>query len=79
MERISVKSSNIKSVGFEGGTLQVEYKNGGIYEYQNVTAKQVAELHASESIGKYLHSTIRPNHECRKIGTAKEEAANGER
>jgi hypothetical protein len=69
MERISVKSSNIAAVGYdlETSTLEVEFKNGGVFAYEGVPAKAVAELHASESIGKYLHSNIKPNHICRKV------------
>lgn len=69
MDRISVKSSNIKSVGYdpEEKILEVEFKNGGVFAYEGVPAKAVAELHASESIGKYLHSNIKPNYICKKV------------
>jgi hypothetical protein len=67
MERISVRSSNIAEVGYEDGTLQVKFKNGGVFEYQGVPAKEVANLHAAESMGKFLHSQIKPNYECHKV------------
>lgn len=75
MERISVKSANIKSVGYdnEAKALEIEYKNGGLYQYLDVPAKTVAELHAAESMGSYLHKTIKPNHVCKKVGEVKKD------
>ena len=69
MDRISVKSSNISSVGYdrENQVLEVQFKNGGVFQYEGVPAKQVAELHAAESIGKYLHANIKPNYKCNKV------------
>jgi len=68
-ELISVKSSNIEAVGYNNDDmiLTVKFKNGGVFAYEGVPAKAVAELHASESIGKYLHSNIKPNYICRKV------------
>ena len=75
MDRISVKSSNIKSVGYDNreGILEIEYKNGGIYHYLEVPAKKVAELHAADSMGSYLHKNIKPNHICKKVGEKKKD------
>ncbi len=33
MERISVVSSNIKSVGYEKGILEIEFHTGSVYQY----------------------------------------------
>lgn len=60
MNRTPVSSSNIKSVGFDKGTLQVEFSNGRIYNY---TGPKVAEHHAAlmkaESKGRYFTQHIR--------------------
>jgi ABC-type ATPase with predicted acetyltransferase domain len=74
MERISVKSSNIEEVGYDPGSqvLEVKFKNGGVFQYQGVSAKEVVGLHEAESVGKYLHTNIKPNHECRKVNETKE-------
>jgi len=59
MERISVSSSNIASVGWEDGILEVEFTNGGVYQYQGVPEDIYAGLMASGSKGKYLASSIK--------------------
>lgn len=70
MERTKVNSSNIASVGYDptGQVLEVEFKNGGVFAYQGVPAHEVVNLHGSESVGKYLHSKIKPNYPCSKVG-----------
>jgi len=67
MERISVKSSNIAAVGYEDGVLEVQFKNGGIFQYDGVPAKEVANFHAAESMGKFLAQNIKPNYPCKKV------------
>ncbi len=39
MERFPVQSSNIKSIGYDSDrqTLELEFANGGVYQYFNVT------------------------------------------
>ncbi len=56
MKHVSVTSSNIESIGFEKGVMQVKFKNGGLYAYQGVTLEQFVALKAAESIGKHLNS-----------------------
>ena len=75
MERLPVKSSNIAAVGYDPTEqiLEVEFKNGGIFAYQGVPAQEVVNLHGAESVGKYLHSKIRPNFQCSKVGMVKNE------
>lgn len=68
MERKAVESSNIASIGYENGTLEVEFKNGGIFQYLDVPAEDYGKLIASKSAGKFLHGNIKPNFACRKAG-----------
>lgn len=70
MERQKVESSNIGAIGYDAAsqTLEVEFKNGGIFQYDGVQPKQYVEMINAGSIGKYLHSNIKPNHKCSKIG-----------
>ncbi|MDD5523678.1 MAG: KTSC domain-containing protein [Smithella sp.] len=70
---IRVKSSNIAAIGYEPDdmVLTVQFKNGGIFAYQGVPAQEVVNLHGAESVGKYLHSKIKPNFQCSKVGTVK--------
>lgn len=62
-------SSNIEAIGYDAGTktLQVNFKNGGRYQYQNVTAEMWAALNEAESKGKYLNNQIKPNCPCHKL------------
>lgn len=58
MNRTAVVSSNIKSVGYEQGRLEVEFLGGTVYEYADVPADIVKTLMASESIGKALRTLV---------------------
>ena len=73
MERQKVKSSNIAEVGYEHGTLQVKFNNGGVFNYEGVEPKQYAAMMEADSIGKFLHSNIKGKHECEKVEQVKEE------
>ena len=63
MNRKSIKSSNINSVGYdiEKQILELEFSNGGIYRYIDVDMKTVVEFIFADSIGKYFHSNIKSN------------------
>lgn len=62
MEREMVDSSTILSIGYEptSSTLEIEFKNGGIYQYFNVPDPIYQQLIASDSKGKFLHAYIKP-------------------
>ena len=62
-----VKSSQIESIGHDGDTLAVKFKNGGIYHYQDVSAAQFAELQKADSIGSHFGKHIRPKHKFTKL------------
>lgn len=69
MERQKVKSSNIASVGYDETTriLEVEFHNGGIYQYLNVPPQDYAELIEADSVGKFFHSRIRSTYQPVKV------------
>ncbi len=58
MQRAQVQSSMIKSVGWENGTLEVEFSNGKIYTYP-ATEQEHKEMMAAESIGKHFNQHIK--------------------
>lgn len=66
MERTTVDSSNVVSVGYEAGTLEVEF-NSGIYCYYDVPEYIFEELMASDSKGTYLHQNIKKSYSYEKI------------
>jgi hypothetical protein len=62
MERLPVKSSNIRSVGHDPqkNLMEVEFGNGRIYEYSDVNADEVAALLRAPSIGSHFASILKP-------------------
>jgi len=61
MELKSVNSSNLKAVGYdpENSTLQIEFLNGGLYEYYNVPESIYKGLMAASSHGSYFDQYIK--------------------
>jgi hypothetical protein len=61
MERVEVDSSNLASVGHDSGseTLEVEFKNGSVYQYYNVPDALFSELMAASSKGAFFNTYIR--------------------
>ena len=72
MERILVKSSSLKSVGYNPVTqiLEVEFVRGVIYQYSNINAQMFYDLQMAESIGSYFAKNIQkcPDlYSCEKV------------
>lgn len=61
MERSPVSSSNVESVGYdeESETLEVEFKNGALYQYFDVPQGAYNGLVSADSIGAYLAENIK--------------------
>ncbi|QPE05515.1 KTSC domain-containing protein [Microbacterium schleiferi] len=61
MNREPVTSSNLSSVGYDESsqTLEVEFKNGNIYQYFDVPSSEHIELMRSDSVGTYFSANIR--------------------
>jgi len=69
MERKSVVSSNLSSIGYDvsSSTLEVEFKNRSIYQYLGVPENVYKELMASQSIGSYLNKHIKNAYRFKQI------------
>lgn len=69
MEMIYVESSNIEAVGYDedSSTLQVEFKNGGTYQYFDVPERVFEELRDADSVGKYLAANIKGVYRYSKV------------
>ena len=69
MDRLPVKSSNIAAIGYDSTsrTLEVEFKTGAAYQYQNVPSSVVRGLRTAQSIGGYFSKRIKSNYEGRKL------------
>lgn len=68
MERKSVTSSNIRSIGYDPKTktLEIEFKGGGVYSYEGVTQEHHNDFMASDSKGSHFHTHIRSNYAGKK-------------
>ena len=64
MDRTPVSSSTIKSIGYIPNTkeLQIEFNNGAIFNYAQVSSETWQGLNNSESKGKYFSSVIKPHY-----------------
>ena len=69
MERKRVSSSNIRSIGYnaQDEILEVEFVNGGIYQYFGVPQKLHERFMAASSKGKFFSSHIRDKFKTKKI------------
>jgi hypothetical protein len=52
MQRRSVTSSNIASIGWDDNVLEIEFFSGHIYEYHDVPESEYQALLGASSIGK---------------------------
>ena len=61
MDRSFVSSTNLNSVGYDESThtLEVEFKEGSIYQYFDVPESVFAELRGADSVGQYFAQNIR--------------------
>jgi hypothetical protein len=69
MERQSVESSNLASIGYdsENEILEVEFNHGGVYQYFNVPENVFKELMNADSHGIYFSANIRNDYEYEKM------------
>lgn len=61
MERISVSSSNVRSIGYDADsqTLEIEFNHGGVYQYAGVPGGEYDGLMSAGSKGQYFHTNIK--------------------
>lgn len=69
MDRIRVRSSNIRSIGYDQKTqtLDVEFLKGGVYQYFDVPGGTWLGFVAADSKGKYFIAQIRENYRYSKV------------
>jgi len=69
MDRIRVRSSNIASIGYdqETQTLEVEFLNGGIYQYFDVPWGAWLGFVGADSKGKYFAAQIKGNYRYSRV------------
>ena len=65
---IAVQSSNLANVDYSwAGTLTIEFRSGGIYEYYHVPHSTYIGLMNAESHGRYFHAHIKNRFRYRKL------------
>jgi len=69
MERRLINSRAIRSVAYDPELLilEIEFTNGGIYQYYPVPPATYEEFCAADSKGTFVNQRIKPNFECREI------------
>lgn len=69
MERLSVKSRILRSVGYDESTktLEIEFTSGLVYQYSGVPPKVYADLMHSGEIGKYYSEKVRPRFQTKQV------------
>jgi hypothetical protein len=65
MNRKTVASSNIRSVGYniEKQILEVEFGGGSVYHYKEVGPTEVVQLIFAESLGNYFAKNIKSKYQ----------------
>lgn len=67
MERHPVSSSNIATIGYEDGTLEVEFLNGSVYQYFDVSENVYQGLMNAGSHGQFLNQVVKGNYRYARI------------
>lgn len=70
MERESVQSSNIRSLGydFNTSTLEIEFHSGAVWQYFDVPESVYYNMRNSDSLGKYFHANIKGQYSESQVG-----------
>ncbi len=72
MNREPINSSNIKSIGYEDGTLEIEFSQGLVYQYYGVPEELYESIFKAESIGVFVTKFIKPDFPYKLIGFDKD-------
>lgn len=69
MQREQVRSSQIRSVGYDVNDeiLDIEFNNGSIYRYYDVPQRIHTELMNSHSVGAFFNKLIKSEYEYERL------------
>lgn len=68
MQMYSVKSVNIKSIGYENNAMYVKLNSGVLYSYFGVPYSEFLNCLNSTSQGVYFDSNIKNSYPCTRVG-----------
>lgn len=64
---MQVESSHINDISWDGGTLTVQFRDGGMYQYFDVPFGTYNEFLAAESKGRFFKENIKGVFEFGKV------------
>lgn len=69
MRRERLDSTSLRSVGYDPAArvLEVEFRNGGVYQYLDVQDAEYEDFQDADSKGAYLNTEIKPSHRYRRL------------
>jgi KTSC domain-containing protein len=69
LKRQQVDSENLASLGYEPANrvLEIEFRNGRVYQYEGVPQRLVDELLQAPSKGQYFNSKIKGRYSYKRI------------
>ena len=69
MKRKELNSSNIVSIGHDAKEqiLEVEFHDGGVYQYYGVPESEYTGIMNADSHGKYLHRNIKGRYSYQRV------------
>jgi non-canonical purine NTP pyrophosphatase (RdgB/HAM1 family) len=78
MQRISVESSDLVSVGYDAKQriLEIEFREGRIYQYKDVTPEIYEHLMRADSYGQYFYASINGRYRYSRVDEATQLAVN---
>ena len=59
MNRIPVISTNVSSIGYYNGMIEVEFNNGSIYHYYGTTEILFNQFLNAPSKGRFIHYNLK--------------------
>ncbi len=61
MDRKNIESSMLRSIGYDidSSTLELEFNNGGVWQYFDFTEAMWYEFEGADSQGKFFHREIK--------------------
>jgi len=72
MKRIAVDSSSVTQIGYDPATweLEVAFRSGRTYRYQQVPVAAYRLLLQAPSIGRFVNEQIKPRFEASEVRTS---------
>jgi KTSC domain len=69
VKRERMDSTSVASVGYDASArvLEVEFRNGGVYQYLDVPGEEYDDFREADSKGAFLNTAIKPNHRYRRV------------